>query len=102
LRNVGLRVIFDVRHARRKVRSTPTTINGAEVSLRVRSDRPVMSGSSVDDRSPLKADMISLRAQVGARMLQEGALRAAHPAKRLTFPADRIVSIHRVVMSGEG
>jgi phage repressor protein C with HTH and peptisase S24 domain len=25
-----------------------------------------------------------------------------NPAKRLTFPADRIVSIHRVVMSGEG
>jgi phage repressor protein C with HTH and peptisase S24 domain len=25
-----------------------------------------------------------------------------NPGKRLTFPADRIVSIHRVVMSGEG
>jgi phage repressor protein C with HTH and peptisase S24 domain len=25
-----------------------------------------------------------------------------NPAKRLSFPADRIVSIHRVVMSGEG
>ena len=25
-----------------------------------------------------------------------------NPAKRVTSPADRIVSIHRVVMSGEG